>query len=160
MEPDTKGEVIDDQDTKVKTEIENGKIKLENDSDSGDESHKQQVSDENETNEYYEDNIDEESLYLETDSENDDQEATPEETAFDTDKKKRKTEVEKLLIENDKFWRDFDEKKKRGAADLSCSFLYSDMQAEMFPGILTDSTKYSLNYRVGVGLEGGVVSLL
>ena len=154
-----KGEIIDEEETKMKTEVEKSDIKLENDSDGGDDCHKQ-VLDKKETNEYDEDNTDEENLHLETESQNDDTEATPTKIAFDTDKKKRKTEVEKLLIENDKFWRDFDERKKRGAADVSCSILFSDRQAEMFPGNLTDSTKYNLNYGVGVGLEEGAVSLL
>ena len=66
---------------------------------------------------------------IETESQNDDEETTPNEIPLDKDKKKRKTEIEKLLIENDKFWRDFDERKKKVAADVSCSILYSEKQA-------------------------------
>ena len=94
---------------------------------------------------------------IETESQNDDEETTSNEIPLDKDKKKRKTEIEKLLIENDKFWREFDERKKRVLADVSCSILYSEKQEEMF---LTDSTSFSLNYGVGLGLEEGIVSLL
>ena len=94
---------------------------------------------------------------IETESQNDDEETTSNEIPLDKDKKKRKTEIEKLLIENDKFWREFDERKKRLLADVSCSILYSEKQEEMF---LTDSTSFSLNYGVGLGLEEGIVSLL
>ena len=37
------------------------------------------------------------------------------------EKKRRKTEMERLQIENDRFWKDFDERRPRGT--VSCSFL-------------------------------------
>ena len=70
-------------------------------------------------------------------------------------------EVEKLLIENEKFWRDFDGGKRR-SADSTYFAWNPGEQMFMFPSVQTDSTIIEQNHSYGVGLEfeEGTVSLL
>ena len=46
------------------------------------------------------------------------------------EKKRRKTEMERLQIENDRFWKDFDERRPR--VTLSCSFLPTSLYQANF----------------------------
>ena len=91
-----------------------------------------------------------------------DEETSPEEYSNNKDqKKRRKSEMERLLIENEKFWKSFDERKSRSA---NAAYFARNLGEQMFmlPGMQTDSTNYDLNYSYGegLGLEEGTVSLL
>ena len=79
-------------------------------------------------------------------------------------KTRKKSELEKLLIENEKFWKDFDERKKRGTISYS-PFWMTDDQMNKFHSMQVDSGVDSFttdNYEVGniVGDEEGAVFLL